>query len=261
MQVKPVGVLALFAFICQFLFASCVYAEGRETRVLRISTGDFSPWSDKSMEHKGFVNRVIAEAFRRGGYEVKFLFWPWKRTLETARTGKVDASSFWYVSEDKVKDFIYSDPISEHKELFFYLKKNNIQDWKKLTDLSGLRIGASRSFSYTEEFWRLAKEKKIKVLEANSDELNFKKLLAGRTDVFPAAEVVGWKILGALEDNPRDKVATLENPLAIQLGHILFPKINPESEALVAVFNQGLLEMKQDGTLERYREDMYSDLN
>lgn len=247
-----IAVLIVFGGLLQ---ASESYAsEAKAT--LRISTGDFSPWTDQKSVYGGFVNRVISEAFRREGYQVEFIYWPWKRSLETARKGKVDASSFWYVSEEKVKDFYYSDPISEHKELFFYLKKNKIPQWQSLSDLSGLKIGATRSFTYTDEFWALAKSGKLQVFEATSDLLNFKKLLAGRNDVFPAAEVVGWQLLAQLEENPRDKVATLDDPLAIQLGHLIFPKVNPQSQTLMEAFNRSLSAMIKDGTVEKYRSEM-----
>ncbi|MCG8672171.1 MAG: transporter substrate-binding domain-containing protein [Pseudomonadales bacterium] len=256
MHFKQVWAGALFVLICQFVAGVSMATEPQRVEVLRISTGDFSPWTDKAAPHSGFVNRVIKEAFRREGYEVQFLYWPWKRALETARVGKVDATSFWYVSEEKVKDFIYSDPISEHKEVFFYLKKNPMKEWNQLTDLVGLKVGATRSFSYTDEFWALAKDGRLNVLEANSDELNFKKLIAGRTDLFPAAEVVGWQALAKLEAQPREVLSTLQKPLAEQKGHLLFPKKSARSMALSEAFNRALKAMREDGTFEQYRAEL-----
>ena len=91
---------------------------------------------------------------------------------------------------------------------------------------------------------------------ANSDELNFKKLFAGRIDVFPAGEVVGWRVASELDPQAKQKIAVLKKPLAKQYGHLLFAKENPRSATLVAKFNQALQEMKQDGTLRKYHSDM-----
>ena len=246
-----------FALICQLSMVSLCSAEtATAATTLRISTGPYSPWSDENSKHGGFVNRVIKEAFRREGIETEFLFWPWKRALESARSGAVDASSFWYVSEDKKADFYYSDPISEHKEVFFYLKDKNISNWKDLRDLKAMKIGASRGFTYTAEFWELGKQDVLQISEAKSDEVNFKKLLAGRIDLFPAAEVMGWQVLTALDMNAKQKVATLEKPLAIQDGHLLFPKVNEHSKDLLNAFNKALKSMREDGTLEQYRQDL-----
>lgn len=260
--IKQLGTVVLIVFgllvDCRQSYAADASGElnANVNDALRISTGDFSPWTDQKAKHSGFVNRVIREAFRREGYRVEFIYWPWKRALETARVGKVDASSFWYVNEEKLKDFYYSEPISEHKELFFYLKRKDIPQWKTLSDLSGFKIGATRSFTYTDEFWSLAGEGKLQVFEATSDLLNFKKLLVGRNDLFPAAEVVGWQLLSQLEKNPSEKVATLEKPLAIQLGHLIFPKVNSKSQTLLHAFNRSLQAMVEDGTVEQYRSEM-----
>ena len=223
---------------------------------VHISTGEFSPWADENARHGGFVNRVIREAFRREGLQVKFSYWPWKRALVAARNGKVDATSFWYSSEEKARDFYYSNPISAHRELFFYLKKRNLPPWKTLSDLSGFDIGATRGYTYTDEFWRMGKQGELTIYEANSDELNFKKLLAGRVDLFPAGEVVGWRVLENLDKNAREKVAVLEKPLAEQHGHLLFPRESPASKALLVRFNKGLKSLRQDGTYQQYYQEM-----
>lgn len=245
------------AFLLTWLVLSAGVGQAApEGTTLKISTGVFSPWADENARHKGFVSRVIEEAFRRRGYQVEFFFWPWKRALVAARNGKVDATSFWYKSEEKQKQFYYSEPISEHKEVFFYLKNRTLPEWHSLEDLSGLEIGATRGYTYTDEFWRLKQAGKLTVYEANSDELNFKKLLAGRIVLFPAAELVGWRVLKQLDPAASDKVTTLEKPLAKQYGHLLFAKESPQSKALVTEFNAGLKTMKEDGTLESYRKDL-----
>ncbi len=263
MQPRFTGSLALFQILilCLVPWVSLTGAHGEsgepETKSLvHISTGDFSPWTDENATHGGFVNRVVREAFRRQGLSVEFSFWPWKRALVAARNGKVDATSFWYLSEEKSRDFYYSEPISEHREIFFYLKKRNLPPWKTLSDLSGLDIGATRGYTYTDEFWEMGKQGELTIFEANSDELNFKKLMAGRVDLFPAGEVVGWRVLEELDKNARDKISVLAKPLAEQHGHLLFPRESPASKALLKSFNDGLQSMRDDGTYQKYYQDM-----
>ena len=251
----PLQVLRPFVLGVLVSFGLWTKSFAEDTHLV-ISTGEFSPLTDSQSKHSGFVNRIIREAFKRQGYSVEFRYWPWKRALEVARAGKVDASSFWYVSADKKNDFIYSKPISGHREVFFYLKKSKIPDWNKLEDFKGLRIGATQGFTYTEEFWQLYKDGVLEVQEATSDTLNFKKLLRGRIHLFPAAESVGWLELRRQTENPEKLVATLKKPLANQLGHLLFPKVNEKSKALAKAFNNGLKSMKKDGTIDNFKKEL-----
>lgn len=242
--------------INSLLLLSCLLFNTASAETLKVSTGAFSPWADQNAQHSGFVNRVIQEAFGRKGYQVEFLYRPWKRALVLAENGKVDATSFWYFSEEKQKQFIYSQPISEHKELFFHLKGKSYPQWQQLSDLKGIKIGATRGYTYTENFWKLGEQGELSIFVTNSDELNFKKLLAGRIDLFPAAEMVAWQLLRKIDPQAKDKLATLEKPLALQHGHLLFPRALKRSETLVKQFNEALSSMKADGTLEKYYQDM-----
>ena len=250
----PLRILRPLASIALVFLAGISFAGDNR---LVISTGEFSPWTDSQSEHSGFTNRVIREALNRQGYSVEFRYWPWKRALEIARSGKVDATSFWYISAENKRDFLYSQAISEHKEVFFYLKQNNIPNWEKLEDLKELRIGATRGFTYTEAFWRLHKAGVLDVEEVDNDELNFKKLLRGRIHIFPAEEHVGWVELRHQIEKPETLVATLTKPLANQLGHLLFPKVNEKSDVLVKAFNNGLQSMKDDGTFKKFKEELF----
>lgn len=246
----------LLVALILIVFGTAKAAPETPAERLQISTGEFSPWADEQAAHQGFVNRVIRAAFRRQGYTVEFSFWPWKRALVAARNGKVDATSFWYLSDEKQRDFYYSDPISEHRELFFYLKKRNLPPWEQLADLSALKIGATRGYTYTDHFWQMAGSGQLTVYEANTDELNFKKLLAGRIDVFPAGEVAGWRVLNAMADKPEDTFAVMEKPLANQSGHLLFPRETGRSEQLRKAFNAGLKSLREDGTYQQYYQEM-----
>ncbi|MDX1692819.1 MAG: transporter substrate-binding domain-containing protein [Ketobacteraceae bacterium] len=264
MVARMTGRLMLLVFIVslQMIFTPGASAENENSpQTLHISTGEFAPWTDSNAPHQGFISRVVRDAFRRQGYEVEFSFWPWKRALVAARNGKVDATSFWYRSDEKARDFYYSDPISEHRELFFYLKKKNLPPWHQLSDLSGLDIGATRGYTYTDKFWQMGEDGQLAISEANSDELNFKKLLAGRIDIFPAGEVVGWRVLRSLDGEALKRVAVLEKPLANQTGHLLFPRESPDSEGLLKAFNKGLKSLREDGTYQRYYEEMLKDID
>lgn len=247
--------VALKLFIaCILLSSGLVHAGG-----ITVATGEFPPWTTEKSAHGGFINRVVAEAFSRQGIQVTFAYMPWKRVETETRLGRYHASSFWFVNQASETDFILSDPISLHKEVFFHLKSRPFPRWQSLADLGGLKIGATLGYTYTGDFWRAVKAGKIKVEFVARDELNAKKVLAGRLDAFPMEEVSGWALLSDLDTFPRgtrDLFMTEQRPLRTTEGRLRFPKRLPGSAILAAKFNAGLHEMKKDGTFDRIYQDM-----
>ena len=143
----------VFSFVLCSVFTSAATAESIE-----ITTGEYAPWTSESLKHGGFSTHVITEAFKLEGYDVNFTFYPWKRVYEAAKDGRrFHASSWWYTSDERAKDFHYSDPLLTDSTVFFYLKENPLGEWNALDDLKGRRIGATAGYTYTPEFWEAAK--------------------------------------------------------------------------------------------------------
>ncbi|QEL57373.1 substrate-binding periplasmic protein [Chromobacterium paludis] len=240
------------------LLALCVWAGAAPAAELQISTGEYAPWCGERLPAQGFVSRVVREAFAREGVQVRFRFMPWARALEALRNGDVQASSFWFDDPVKAKEFLYSAPLSEHREMLFHRKDLAMPRWQKLRDLSSLRFGATRGYTYTPEFRQLEKQGALSVEEANDDKTNLLKLLAGRIDIFPLDEFTGWQLLAsdAFPPGARDLVTTENRPFSAHYGHLLMQR-SPRNAQWMAKFNAGLAKLRADGTLDRFKLDLY----
>ena len=219
---------------------------------ITIATLEYAPFSGKNLKHNGFVNHVITEAFKRKGYAVKFTYLPWKRAVTETNNGQYSALSYVYSSIDREKEFLLSDPISDEKIVFFHLKSNQIQDWQTLADLKNYKIGATRGYTYTHGFWQAAESKQLKVEITDSDKQNFKKLFAGRIDLFPSALANGYSFLR--KEFPLSKVRLITyhpKPLSETKGHLAFSRSRKNSANLLQIFNQGLTEVKQAGLYDK----------
>ncbi|POZ63105.1 substrate-binding periplasmic protein [Chromobacterium alticapitis] len=240
------------------LLSLCCWAAPAPAAELLISTGEYAPWCGEQLPEFGFVSRVVKEAFSREGVQVRFRFMPWARALEALRNGDVQASSFWFDDPAKAKEFLYSASISEHRELLFRRKDLAMPRWRKLRDLSNLRFGATRSYTYTAEFRQLMQQGALSVEEANDDKTNLLKLLAGRIELFPIDEFTGWQLLAshAFPPGARDLITTEEKAFSIHYGHLLMQR-SPRNEQLMTQFNAGLAKLRADGTLDRFKLDLY----
>jgi polar amino acid transport system substrate-binding protein len=247
------GALVIFGFVGSSLVADSASAE----QTVTIATLEYFPWTGKNLKYNGFVNHVITEAFRRGGYTVKYTYLPWKRGVSETKNGAYSALSYVYFSKDREKEFYLSDPITAEKIVFFHLKSNPIKDWNTLDDLKKYKFGATRGYTYTSAFWKAAESKRLKVDLADNDRQNFKKLLVGRIDIFPSSLVNGYSILKKEFDPGKAQLLTYHlKPLSSTTGHLAFTKNRQDSEKLLRVFNDRLAQLKKEGLYDQYRDDL-----
>ena len=244
----------LIILICLLALGQNVFAG----KTINITTGEYAPWTSEKLKHLGFSSHVISEAFKLEGYEVNFTFYPWKRVYEAAKNGdRFQASSWWYPSEERATEFHYSEPLLVDSTVFFHLKDNPMPDWNSLDDLKGKRIGATAGYTYTPEFWDAAKSGSLDIQEASSDELNFKKLLKGRIDMFPTSDLVGQKLLKERFGPEVAETVTFHHiPLMSSPGHLLFSKKVTNGSELVSTFNRGLVKLRESGRYDQFWADL-----
>ena len=220
---------------------------------LSIITSEFSPFISEKSAEGGFITHMITLAFKESGYKVKFTYVPWARNYEEAKDGEYDASSYWYLSDERKKLFYYSDAVTDEKLVFFYKKGDNIKNWSKLTDLSQYKIGVTTGYTYTKEFWDLGNNNQLNLDSAASDLNNFQKLLKGRIDLFPSGIIGGYDILNQnFSRQIVQSLDTLETPLTRSTGHVLFLRSDPDSEKYLKIFNEGLKSIRDKGIYDRF---------
>lgn len=223
---------------------------------VKVTSGEYPPYTGENLPHGGFVNHVVTEAFNVMGYEVRIRYYPWARAFAFAREGTADAVAYVYKTERRGMEYWFSDPVTHERLVVFTKKETRVPNWVSFRDFKGLRIGATRDFSYTDEFWRLAGKGVLTLDVANSDSSNFAKLIEKRIDVFFADELVGFTILRErFAPAIGDMVKSSERAIAEHFGMIGFTK-STRGEKLRDVFNQGLRELKTTGEFQ----SMYGDL-
>ena len=95
-----------------------------------------------------------------------------------------DASAIWRKTDEKLKDFYFSDAVINETTFFFYLKNRPFK-WNNYEELKGVKIGTTIGYSYGDEFDSLNAKKFFMIEETSTDKQNFLKLLYGRIQLFP----------------------------------------------------------------------------
>lgn len=219
--------------------------------IIKLATLDWAPYVGQDLPKYGFTTAIVSEAFKRAGYEVKVDFMPWVRVVKETEAGNYDAAFPEYYSDERAAAFFMSEPFASGPLGFYKRKADNIP-YAKLEDLKPYRIGVVRGYINTPEFDAadyLQKE------EASSDELNLRKLLAGRIDLIVIDKFVAQYLIKTSFPEATDDLEFMKPPLLDQSLYVIFPRGVASSEEKLQAFNAALKTMREDGTLERILEE------
>jgi len=206
--------------------------------IVRLTNGDWIPYTGSDLTGYGCDSRVVAEVFSRIGYTVEYGFFPWARGFRLAETGEWDGMIEWADTAEARNAFHVSQyPISKQEYVFFHRKDHAFQ-WQTLDDLAGKEIGITTGYLYSDNFLNVINDKKYHFQEASTDEANFEKLLAGRIEIFPMERNVGLALLKA--KFPPDQTSQLtfaQKPLSTFEPHVFLSKIDPDHQNLIREYD------------------------
>jgi polar amino acid transport system substrate-binding protein len=221
-------------------------------RVIRITNGEWVPYTGEYLEHNGCDSWTVAEAFATQGVTVQYGFFPWARGYELASTGVWDATVMWADTPEHRKDFYLSaEPLSHQNWVFFYRVGEDFT-WKELENLHDKRIGLTSGYVYSDVFADLRNQPDMKFEEAASDQANFDKLLNGRIDIFPMEELVGQSILtNYFTQDEQARITFQKQPITAFEPYLLLSRSVAGNDELIKLFDAGWKELKDNG---RYAE-------
>jgi polar amino acid transport system substrate-binding protein len=230
-------------------FAMAVAAE--PLLKITLSNDEWPPYLGENLPDHGFLSRLVKEAFARANVRVEYAFYPNNRALVLARSGSVTGSLGWAPSEERKKDLLYTQPVMYARMVFFERKKHPV-GWNRLEDLHQIHVGVTTGNYYSDEFDRLVKAKAILIDEASSDELNLRKLLVGRIELFPVDYEVGNFLLAKeFSSGERSALSAQSKSFWSAPLHVVIWNRDPHAQELVERFNRGLKALHDSGDYDR----------
>jgi len=242
----------LHSFIPCMLLLGLMVGNNAVAEEIRISTGEYPPWTSKQLSEGGYINMLVRKAFNEVGVSVTYDYMPWNRALEATRVGQYPASSFWGYDPARDTDFSLSDRIHTDPILLAHRQDLDYPAWETLKDLNAFVFGATRGYTYTADFWQLIDSNVLRVSVSNSDLENLEKLIDGHIDFFPISRTTGRYLLHKNFTEARfDQIRFDSRPINSSLDFLLFSKAHPDAELLREKFNQGLARLKARGLPEK----------
>ncbi len=233
-------------FFVVMTFFLLLPVSGSSKEIITLASLNWVPYIGEDITDNGYVADIAKESFKRKGYKIKIEFMPWARVKLLAENGKVDGYFPEYWADKLKKKFALSESFQGGPLGFFKLKSKAIK-FSNLSDLKPYSIGIVRGYVNTAEFDNAIFLQKQ---EARNDETNFKKLLAGRIDLFISDKYVGLNLIKKMFAEKAGSIEFMEPALEEKNLHICFGKQNPRHKEYLEAFNSGLKEIKQDGTMK-----------
>ena len=216
---------------------------------LRVVCDEWPPYQIKKNNNvSGFSTKVVETIFERMKTTIeKIQVYPWKRAILMLEKGKADALFSANFKIARTGYAFYPEEAIINSPWVLWVREGEGFKFRSFDDLSGNKIGMVRGYSYTSDLWNFVKKHTI-YDEVYSDELNFKKLKAGRVDFIPAELRNGLHIVKSLRFNKI--IPIVENPIKNDGLYIIFNK-NSVKKTFVDRFSDELKKLKQESLYKK----------
>jgi len=165
------------------------------------------------------------------------------------KSGVADATMVLIETPARLEFLHFTEPILTVRGLIWSASKRHKRpiDFEKLEDLKRYKVGLTRGYSYGPEFDKLLET--MNTDTANSDLLNYIKLIEGRIDIFPANEIVAR---GIFKQRPElgEKLFHSKNAFIKWVLRIAISKKSTLASRLPEI-NEALAEIKKEGVIDK----------
>jgi polar amino acid transport system substrate-binding protein len=224
---------------------------------IRITNGEWEPFMSEYSPHYGINSHIVSEAFLLEGITVEWGFFPWISSYRIAKKGREwDASATRWPAPETKKEFLLSEAVSNTSFIFFHLKSYDFE-WDSFDDLQNKILGGTFEYDYGREFMAAIEDHIFEIERVVTDEQNFKKLLAGRIDIFPQDPIVGYAQIRNTFSPKQAKLFT-HHPKEFENStlHLIISKNSPNAEFFLDKFNTGFRKLKKSGRLAEMLDDL-----
>jgi two-component system sensor histidine kinase EvgS len=237
-----------FILILSFLisFSGPLYSE--QTEIIVGGDHNYPPYEFlKNDQPSGFNVELLKEASKLAGYDGVFRLTPWDKAVKDLETGKIDAITGMYYSEERALKFDFSLPYILVSSGVFVPENSPV---KSLKDLEGLIIGVQNKDIMHD--YALKNLKKSKIITENDPIDTLRLLEKNKVD----AVLLSSKIQGAyyLFENKINNIRYFNTELN-QLQYCF--AVKKGNRKLIEKLNESLFILKTNGTYNRLYEKWF----
>ncbi len=244
-------ILSRKAFIAFYFTLFVAVSQNVWSQKVRMVTTDWAPYYASTIKSGGVVTELAQAAFLRGGIESSINWYSWIRAMRMVKEGSADAVMGAYYSDERAELYTFSDPLFSVDVGLIALKSLGIEKYKGLHSLEPYLIGLMRGWVYTQEFDAADYLKKQIVV---NQVFAVRMLFAKQVDIVAASISVFKHEANLLTNSEDQEIVVLDPLLDSKPLYLMFSKTNPNSLALIKIFNAGMASIRADGTFQKILE-------
>lgn len=237
--------------LCLFSGIMCLFVPPAqaEPEKVAISIGEWPPYVSSELPFLGLMSHIVDAAFELERISPDYEFTDWESAYQDVMSGNGKVSFGWIKDQKREAEVLFSESIA-YLTLSFFHHRSKPFSWETYDDLTGLRIGVIKGYSYGDEFELARKKGLLTITEYDSAEKAFTALIRQQLDLLPSDIVVGESVIARLPQFG-DVLVYDEHPLSVTPTYLIAAKDNEAGQAIIARFNQGLNELKSTGRYEK----------
>ena len=213
---------------------------------VRLTNGEWPPYTSEALPHGGLITRLVTEAFKQEGIEARYGYYPWRRAYKYGMSGEWNGAVGWVPTEERRADYYFSEPVVYVDSALFHLK-GVVIEWNTIDDLRSWRLGAAAGYSYGEQWDSAVRSRRLVIDEAADDTTNLHKLLRGRVDAVVMQVDVAKYLMRQLTPQETAQITRSPRLLDHATSCLAVSRRQPGAAELIARFNRGLQRLKDSG--------------
>jgi polar amino acid transport system substrate-binding protein len=230
----------------------CRSAQADDRLSVTLTADEYPPLMGENLPEGGRLTRIVREAFKAGGVDVKILFLTNNRAIAGMMKDVYDGGYGWAHSKERDSKLLFSHTVIHTVRMVFFQRAGTTYHWDTLSDLRSYRIGATLGNYYSDDFMALETAPGSLVEFAGSDLANMKKLLYGRIDLFPMDEEVGRFLIQRELPAEAQARLTYQKQLISHIPMYVVMRRNlPNARELLDRFDRGYKQLAESGELAR----------
>ncbi len=235
--------------------------EIRDRQLLLITGGNYAPFTDEALPHRGLYTQLVETAMLRAapeqGYKIQFvndwsshldLLMPtlaFDGTFPWSRPNCEAAESLSENDRNRCETYNFSNPFYEVVDTFFALSGSGYEQTLSYADFAGTTICRPEGWSLSHMDAVSLYEPVITLMRPVSPDDCFHAVMQGEADIIAIEAHLADEAISRLGYEHQ----IIENPnlAAIKSLNVMTHKDNPDGVAVLETLNQGLAIMQQSG--------------
>lgn len=240
-------------------FCSTLHADiplpTRANKRFVVAAHEWPPFASRETRYFGVLPRILSHALELQGINVEYRFMPWQDALDGIITEEFDAALIWVMEDLNQDAFIASQPLLEYRSALYY--RRSMPKPQHLDDLLGYRIGLNPYYIYDRPSYQIMKSRDMTPIKGENDRAHFDMLLKGDIDFYLSPILTSAPFLRntyPLEQQQQLRYTT--ELFKFPPTQLLVNRQRQNSPEFIHELNNGLKRLKNDGTLDRYLDDL-----